>query len=141
MSPQSAIYDAIRERVAHIPIMETMGYVIESLRPGECHLRMPYQKTWNGIYESLHGGLLMTLSDTAACFAIMTLTGHEQVMTTTDMNIRFLGPCLGDAIAVAKVIKQGRTLCPVQVEIFDSNSKLVAVSQVTYMLLDKLPSR
>ncbi|MCH9025378.1 MAG: PaaI family thioesterase, partial [candidate division Zixibacteria bacterium] len=39
----------------------------------------------------------MTLADSAACFAIMTQTGPDQPLTTTDMNIRFLAPCLPEA--------------------------------------------
>ena len=60
--------------------------------------------------------------------------------TTTDMNIRFLAPCLTDLRAEARVIKCGRTLCPVAVELFDANDKAVAVAQVTYLRLEKTPS-
>lgn len=95
----------------------------------------------DGIFESFHGGLLMTVADMAACFAVMTLTGPDQVMTTTDMNIRFLAPCLSEVRAVATVIKAGRLLCPSNVELFDANGKQVAVAQVTYMRLEKMPSR
>jgi uncharacterized protein (TIGR00369 family) len=56
-------------------------------------------------------------------------------MTTTDMNIRFLAPCLSPATAKAEVIKLGRTMCPVSVEIFDAQGALVAVAQVNYMRL------
>jgi acyl-coenzyme A thioesterase PaaI-like protein len=52
------------------------------------------------------------------------------------MNIRFLAPCLSDAFAKAEVIKIGRTLCPVAVNLFDSDNKQVALAQVTYMLLN-----
>ena len=47
----------------------------------------------------------MTIADSAACFAIFTKTGPEIPLTTTDMNIRFLAPCLSDVTAKAKVIK------------------------------------
>lgn len=53
------------------------------------------------------------------------------------MNIRFLAPCLTDVTARAQVIKFGRTLCPVAVELFDEGGTLVAVAQVTYMLLGR----
>jgi acyl-coenzyme A thioesterase PaaI-like protein len=56
------------------------------------------------------------------------------------MNIRFLAPCLSDVTAKAKVIKAGRTLVPVSIDLFDSVQKLVAVAQVNYILLDRLPS-
>jgi len=82
----------------------------------------------------------MTIADSAACFAIFTKTGPEIKLTTTDMQIRFLSPCLSDVTAKAKVIKLGRTLVPVSVDLFDSRNKHVAVAQVNYILLDDLPS-
>jgi acyl-coenzyme A thioesterase PaaI-like protein len=62
-------------------------------------------------------------------------------MTTTDMNIRFLAPGLTDVRVHARVIKLGRLMCPVAVELFDTSGKLVAVAQVNYLLLDKMPRR
>jgi acyl-coenzyme A thioesterase PaaI-like protein len=43
--------------------------------------------------------------------------------------------------ARARVIKRGRTLCPVAVDLFDANGTLVAIAQVNYMLLNGMPSR
>ncbi len=62
----------------------------------------------------------------------------REELATTDMNIRFLAPCQSDATAEAKIIKVGRTLCPVSVEVRDAQQVLVAVAQVTYMRLRQL---
>ena len=83
----------------------------------------------------------MTAADSAACFAILTQTRADQLLTTTDMNIRFLAPCLTDLRVRARVIKRGRTLCPVAVDLFDARNTLVAVAQVSYLLLDRMPAR
>jgi acyl-coenzyme A thioesterase PaaI-like protein len=56
----------------------------------------------------------------------------------TDMNIRFLAPCLTDVTARARLIKFGRTLCPVAVDLFDEDGRQVAVAQVNYILIDSL---
>ena len=81
----------------------------------------------------------MTVADSVACFAIFTLTGPEQALTTTDMNIRFLAPCTSDVTARARVIKHGRTLCPVAIDLFDQGGVQVAVAQVNYILLHRDP--
>ena len=67
--------------------------------------------------------------------------GPDEVMTTTDMSIRFLAPCLTDLRVEANVLKLGRTLAPVQVDLFDAKDKRVAVAQVTYMRLPEIPRR
>jgi uncharacterized protein (TIGR00369 family) len=132
---------AILARVATIPIADTLGMRDIVLEDGVCELTVPRERRWDGVFESFHGGLLMTVADSAACFAILTLTGADQALTTTDMNIRFLAPCLTDVRVRARVIKRGRLLCPVTVDLFDAGGTLVAVAQVTYMLLDRRPSR
>ena len=132
----SDMKDAILRRIMRIPIVETLQMKIILLSEGHCEAMAPRKLGYDGVFESFHGGLLMTLADSTACFAIFTKTGPDVHLTTTDMSIRFLAPCLSDAFAKAEVIKVGRTLCPVTVNVFDSQSKQVALAQVTYMLLN-----
>ncbi len=80
----------------------------------------------------------MTIADSTACVAIFTKTGPFIKLTTTDMNIRFLAPCLSDVTVKARVIKIGRTLCPVAVDLYDAANKHVAVAQVNYILIEGL---
>jgi uncharacterized protein (TIGR00369 family) len=128
--------EAILRRIMRIPIVETLQMKIISLSDGCCETMAPRKLSYDGVFESFHGGLLMTLADSTACFAIFTKTGPEVHLTTTDMNIRFLAPCLTDAFARAEVIKIGRTLCPVSVTLYDAHNQQVALAQVTYMLLN-----
>jgi len=132
----SDMKEAILKRIMRIPIVDTLQMKILSLSDGRCEAIAPRKLGYDGVFESFHGGLLMTLADSTACFAIFTKTGPEVRLTTTDMSIRFLAPCLTDAFARAEVIKVGRSLCPVTVNLFDSNNKHVALSQVTYMFLN-----
>ena len=132
---------AILARITRIPIFDTLRMQDVEFDAGQCAVRVPRQPAYDGVFESFHGGLLMTIADSAACFALLTLTRTDQIMTTTDMNIRFLAPCLSDVQARARVIKQGRLMCPVAVDLFDATGKLVAVAQVNYLLLDRMPSR
>jgi len=125
----------LQRRLAKIPIFSALKIHVASATAGNATLRMPFTNELTGIFQSLHGGLLMTLADTAACVAVLAEIGSEASITTTDMNIRFLAPCLTTASASARVIKAGRTLCPVEVTIHDDRGMLVAIAQVTYMRL------
>ena len=127
---------AILERIKKIPIVDTLELEVVAMSEGYCHVKVPRKSDYDGVFESFHGGLLMTVADSAACFAIFTRTGPRIRLTTTDMNIRFLAPCLSGVTAKARLIKFGRTLCPVAVDLFDENEQMVAVSQVNYILLD-----
>jgi uncharacterized protein (TIGR00369 family) len=131
----TALEAAILSRIQKIPIVRTLEFEFRSFDQGFCEARVPRKTCYDGVFESFHGGLLMTVADSTACFAILTGTGPDVKLTTTDMNIRFLAPCLTGVIARATVIKFGRTLCPVAVDLFDENGLQVAVAQVSYILL------
>ena len=137
----ATLLQAILDRIRDIPIVDTLKIGIIECDEGYCKATSPYDRRFNGVFRSVHGGILMTLADSIACFAIMTQTGPDEVMTTTDMNIRFLAPCLTDVTIVAKVIKLGKTLCPVAVDLVDDGGTKVAVAQVNYIRLPKMPSR
>ncbi|MDY6791329.1 MAG: PaaI family thioesterase [Thermodesulfobacteriota bacterium] len=136
LSPE--LKNNIRTEINKIPIVDTLKIQIVSLADGYCETKVPRKLSYDGVFKSFHGGLLMTVADSTACFAIFTKTGPYVKLTTTDMNIRFLAPCLSDVTAKATVIKIGPTLCPVSVDLYDATKKHVAVAQVNYILIDNL---
>ena len=107
----------ILTEINKIPIVDTLKIQIISLADGYCETKVPRELSYDGVFKSFHGGLLMTIADSTACFAIFTKTGPYVKLTTTDMNIRFLVPCLSDVNVKAKVIKIGRTMCPVSIDL------------------------
>lgn len=127
---------AVLERISRIPIFSTLQMQDLTFGDGYCRMRVPRERSWDGIFDSLHGGIMMTAADSASAFAILTRTGPEARMTTTDMGIRFMAPCLTDLMVEARVIKFGRTLCPCEVDLMDLEGRLAAKAQVCYMLLD-----
>ncbi len=129
--------DEIEAVIARIPLVKTLGVRLHSLSVGQCVMGLDRDGTLDGIFASLHGGILMTLADTAACFAIHTVIGTGEKLTTTDMSIRFLGPAYDGVIATATVVKTGRTLCPTEVRLHARDGQLLALAQVTYMRLPK----
>jgi uncharacterized protein (TIGR00369 family) len=135
MELSSEFKNDILTEINKIPIVETLEMQITSLTDGCCETKVQRKSSYDGVAKSFHGGLLMTIADSAACFAIFTKTGPFVKLTTTDMNIRFLAPCLTDVTVRATVIKLGRTLCPVSVDLYDATGKHVAVAQVNYMLI------
>ncbi len=127
--------------MARIPVYATMGMAVTRWGDGELTATVPRPAAFDGVFESFHGGMLLTAADSLACACIMTVTGPDQVMTTTDMNIRFLRPCLTGVRVECRLIKRGRTMCLVQADLFDDAGAHVAVAQVNYMLLPDMPPR
>lgn len=128
--------DSIRRRMEEIPIFRTLGFRDVRLGRGFFESTVPRSRQYDGIFKCFHGGLLMTLADSAAAIAILTVCGPRSRIATTDMNIRFLAPAYSEVKVRARTIKVGRTLVPVTATLCDSKDELIAVAQVSYIRLD-----
>jgi acyl-CoA thioesterase len=126
---------AIRERMRSIPIFTSLGFSAERLGAGSFECTVARDKTFDGIFDSFHGGLLMTAADSAAAIVALTLWGPDSRITTTDMSIRFLAPARSNVKLFAQAIKAGRTLVPVVANLWREDGALCAVAQITYMRL------
>lgn len=124
---------AIRDRMQTIPIFKSLGFTDARLGRGSFECKVARNRDYDGIFDSFHGGLLMTAADSAAAIVSLTVWGAQSRITTTDMNIRFLAPVRSDVTLFAQAIKQGRTLVPVTANLWRDDGTLAAVAQVTYM--------
>lgn len=115
-----------RGRQNQVILMEE-GRAIMRLETDETHLRP-------GGYIS--GPTQMSLADSAAYMAIMTLTGLEPMTVTSSLNINFLRPCIGSAVvADARMMKIGQALAVIDVDIrIEGAQKPASHAVVTYAL-------
>jgi uncharacterized protein (TIGR00369 family) len=125
----------ILDRINAIPITNGLKFTIDEMTRGACALSMDRDRAFDGIFDTIHGGLLMTLADSAAAFAILTITGADTRMATTEMSIRFLAPARDRVTARARVMKSGRQIAFCEAEIRDAAGSLVAHATVTYLIL------
>jgi SAM-dependent methyltransferase len=58
--------DAVIARIRAVPLARTLPLEIVTVERGECAFRLVRDPAYDGIFESLHGGILMTLADSAA---------------------------------------------------------------------------
>ena len=107
-------------------VMET-GRAVIRLEADETHLRP-------GGYIS--GPTQMSLCDTAAYMAIMTVTGLEPMTVTSNLNINFLRPCIGKVvIAEGRLMKIGHSLAVIEVDVrIEHADKPASHAIVTYAL-------
>jgi len=94
------------------------------------------EKIRGGVAGSVHGGVLSALVDIVTLSAIASVVQPgEQMAGTAELNISYLRPALGDAvIAEARVLKKGRTLAVVDVDLSGGDGRLVAKGRVSYAL-------
>ncbi|MCU0733347.1 MAG: PaaI family thioesterase [Hyphomonas sp.] len=115
-----------RGRQNQVILMEE-GRAVIRLEADETHLRP-------GGYIS--GPTQMSLADSVAYMAIMTITGLEPMTVTSNLNINFLRPCIGPAVvADGRVMKIGQALAVIEVDIrIEGADKPASHAIVTYAL-------
>ena len=122
-----------------LPLVETLGFVVESMDEGKCVVRAVFKDDHLRPGGTLSGPIMMALADFAMWGAIMSKAQRVQMALTTNLNINFLlRPEPGDIVAVAKIMKLGKRLAVGSVDVFGNNeSDLVAHVTCTYSLPPK----
>ena len=126
----------LREGIARIPYAQLLGISFEDAAWGAATLTMtarPELERFGGI---MHGGALASLADTASAFAVLSTLAAAEQTVTVDLTLHYLRPVNGGKLtARARVVRCGRRLATVSVEIFDESGALVVTALTTYLKL------
>ena len=131
-----AALSRLREAINRVPYAQLLGIDFEDATHGAASLSMhprPELERFGGI---MHGGALASLADSASAFAVLsTLDGGEQTVTV-DLTLHYLRPATeGKLTAHARVLRAGRRLATVSIEISDESGALVLTALTTYLKL------
>lgn len=116
-------------------------FEIDELRASYCAMRLPYQeKLTNGIRSkgTVHGGIVSTLADTAAAFALATCYDGHMSFATVDLHVTFMARAQSDIVAQATVVRTGSRIQVVEVDLVCAD-KLVAKAMVNFILTQPMP--
>ena len=82
----------------------------------------------------LHGGVIVSLLDTAAAFAAHTLLERGTQTVTVDLTVHFLRPVSAGRIeSRARVLRAGRRILVINAEVTDPTGVLIATATTTYV--------
>lgn len=111
---------------------KALGIEIALLEKGECVLSLQVKEHHLNPMGLLHGGVLLTMADTAAGCAC---SYEPSICPTVEGKLSFLeAGCLGDTIkAVGREIRHGGTLMFCEVNIYNQNDIKLAAGLFTYM--------
>ncbi len=133
--PIPAAADYLRANLP--PWIQEMAIRIERVDAAGAVLRVPPSPRLNRMGGTICGQAIMALADTAMIFAIAGCLGEFRPITTVNQTSSFLRPAIdADLVAVAEIIKPGRTIMYGEVNLFAGDAeKPVAHVTSTYMLL------
>lgn len=129
-----ALLEEYREVVAKNPFAASIGIEILDIREGYVKARVRKKKELENIYGDLHGGCLYTIADNMAGVAAST---YGYYVTTVNGSIQYLRAArdIENVFCEATVIKPGRKISVVHVEITDDNENLLNTAEFAYFNL------
>jgi uncharacterized protein (TIGR00369 family) len=117
------------------PLHKFLGVSVVELSDGYAKLVLETgPNTLGGVGGSVHGGVLAALVDITILRALFAVPDPDVVPAgTADLGITYLRPALGKRIySEGKVIKKGRQMAVIEVDITDENGKLCAKGRTIY---------
>jgi acyl-CoA thioesterase len=132
--------EAERERVAkaleNVPFAKLLGIEVLEVKRGEALLCLEVGDRMKQNNRVMHGGAIASLIDTAAAFAILPLLKPDQTTTTIDLTIHYLRPLTtGKTTARARVVRAGRRIIVVAVDVLDDAQNVAATALTNYIRL------
>jgi len=127
----------ITEFLRHSPFVAHLGMRLVTLEPDRAELVMPFKDEIITIGDTVHGGAISSLIDTAAMAASWSTDTPPANMrgTTVGLTVSFLAAARSaELTAHASVIRRGTNLCTVDVSVYTPDQELVAKGLVTYKL-------
>lgn len=129
--------ELIRQLIAGAPLPNHLGIRLKDIDEDRAEFELPFSEHVVTIGDVVHGGSISALIDTAATAAAWATEDIPENLrgTTISLGVTFLSPARGqDVTASARVIKRGRSLCFVEVDVNVADGEAVAKGVVTYKL-------
>jgi uncharacterized protein (TIGR00369 family) len=135
---ENAASPALRERMLQlldrVPFARLLGIELNEIKPGFAVLSVDIRPELMQNHGVVHGGVIASLADTAAAFAIASILKPEESTTTIDLTIHYLRPLTsGTAIATATILREGQRVIVLTVEVKDQREKVLATTTAAFL--------
>ena len=126
-------FEAFRDTMG---VARSGGYRLLSEEPDAVVLAAPVSAELLQGDRRVHGGVLATLADTTAVYALLRELWPAQTVSSIDFTLNFLRPAMlegGELLARATILRRGRSVAVCEVEL-SQGARLVAKGLFTYAL-------
>jgi uncharacterized protein (TIGR00369 family) len=120
-----------------VPINKHLGLELRASSREGATVALPGREALTQEYGVVHGGILATVADTAAVYALHPFLEDGERMTSVEFKVNFLAPALfarGEVVAQSTVIRRGRSIAVARVDVRQAD-QLVLTGIFTYIIL------
>jgi uncharacterized protein (TIGR00369 family) len=126
----------LHDALGKVPYAHLIGLELGEIERGAVSFYLPVRDDLKQNKGLLHGGVIASLVDTAAAFAALTLLEPEESATTIDLTVHYLRPLTtGTAQARARVLRAGRRVLVISIDVLDETQTLAATALTSYLRL------
>ena len=126
--------DEVEQLLRRSPFHQWLGLKVLKVEADGVELKATWREEWVVHPERryTHGGILASLVDVAADWAMVTRT--RRGVPTIDMRVDYHAAAMpGDLIARGRIIKWGNQFSVAEARVFDESGKLLASGRGTYL--------
>ena len=126
--------EQVEQLVRRSPFLQWLGIKVLAVHDDGVELKAAWREDWvvNPERRYTHGGILASLVDVAADWAMVTRT--RRGVPTIDMRVDFHAAAMpGDLIARGRIVKWGNQFSVAEAQVFDESGKLLASGRGTYL--------
>ncbi|MEJ8845848.1 PaaI family thioesterase [Variovorax rhizosphaerae] len=116
----------------HVPFLEMIGMRRERVGNGEAVVVLDLHPDLLNNHGAGHGGVVMTLLDSAMANAALSKVDFMREVVTIDMHIGFMRPSAGRLRVTGRATGGGRSVCFCEAEMTDDSGKVVAKAMGTF---------
>jgi uncharacterized protein (TIGR00369 family) len=127
----------VRESFGKQAAMVSLGAELIKVAPGVVEIELPYRADLTQQNGFMHAGIITTIADSACGYAAYTLMPADSDVLSVEFKVNLMRPGKGARfVAVAEVLKPGRTLTVVRADVF-GDGVLIATMLGTMMCMKR----
>ncbi|MDQ0570426.1 uncharacterized protein (TIGR00369 family) [Variovorax paradoxus] len=116
----------------HVPFLELLAASRDFAADGKAVVSLDLRPELCNNHGGGHGGVVMTLLDSAMAHAALSRIGYSREVVTIDMHIGFMRPAAGRLVATGRATGGGRSVCFCEAELIDGGGTVVAKAMGTF---------
>ncbi|WP_250464844.1 MULTISPECIES: PaaI family thioesterase [unclassified Caballeronia] len=120
------------------PFIDSLGVELVKAADGEAEVRLALENAHLNTWGIAHGGVTMTLLDSALALAARSLAGNGIGVVTVEMKVNFMQPGRGELRGIGRVLHRSTTMAYCEGEVRDSEGHFVAKALGTFKYMRRL---
>ena len=134
----AAVHDG---RARRIPFLLMIGAELSHEADGVAVVTIDLRPDLLNNHGGGHGGVVMSLLDSAMANAALSKVGYDREVVTIDLHVAFMKPATGRLTATGRATGGGRKVCFCEAEITNEAGEVTAKSMGTFRYRTPGPSQ